>query len=100
LKSEDWTSLLLFYSSCGDVEGMTTVMVKSEAHGKYNVAYQAAYLLALPDKCIEIMVKSKRIAEAAMFARAYCPSKLPEIIKVWNELLKVKDLPFQPEDLL
>jgi hypothetical protein len=79
---------------------MTKVMEKSEAQGKFNVAYQAAYLLAIPDKCIEIMIKSKRIAEAAMFARAYCPSKLPEIIKTWNELLKAKDLPFQPEDLL
>lgn len=56
-------------------------------------------MLADPDRCVNILVKSKRISEAAFFARAYCPSKLPEVTKIWEEALKSKQLPFLPEDL-
>ena len=58
------------------------------------MALQGAYLLADSDRCISIFIKSKRIAEAAMFARAYSPSKIPEIVKLWEELLKQRELPF------
>jgi coatomer subunit beta' len=49
----------------------------SEEQGKYNVAFEAAYLLALPDRCVEILIKSKRFAEAAQFAKNYIPSMIP-----------------------
>ena len=59
-------------------------MIDAENAGKYNVAFQAAYQIAEVDKCIEILVKSKRFAEAAFFARAHAPSKLGELIKLWE----------------
>lgn len=66
----------------------------AEKSGKYNVALEGAYLLADVDKCIRILIKSKRIAEAAMFARAYAPSKVGEVIKIWEDALKQRELPF------
>ena len=77
LKSKDFNSLLLFYSSYGDAEGMLKVVDEAEKAGKYNVAYEAAYMIGEPDRCIEILLKSNRVSEAAFFARAYAPSKLP-----------------------
>jgi hypothetical protein len=45
-------------------------------------------------------LKSKRVAEAAFFARAYAPSRLPSVLNHWEESLKQKKLPFQPENIL
>ena len=79
-KSSDYNSLLMFYSSYGDEEGLKYVFNEAQAKGKYHVAYEAAYLLGMPEACVDILMKSKRYAEAAMFARAYCPDQLTEII--------------------
>jgi coatomer subunit beta' len=93
-KSQDYNSLLLFYSSYGDQEGLSKLVEESEAAGKYNVAYEAAYILGDPDRCVDILIKSNRVAEAAFFARAYCPSKLTTVTKLWEEALQTKKLPF------
>ena len=45
------------------------------------------------------MIKSKRVAEAAFFARAYCPSHIDSVVKAWSEALSTKKLPFQPENV-
>lgn len=98
-KSKDYSSLFLFYSSYGDEEGLKFVLEEAESEGKFNIAFEAAYLLALPNRCLDILLKSKRYAEAAMFARSYCPDELPPIIKDWSELLKQNSLPFIPENI-
>lgn len=72
---------MLFYSSYGDEEGLKKLVDLAERSGKYNVALEAAYLLADAEKCIEILLKSKKVAEAAMFARAYAPSKIDMVMK-------------------
>ena len=87
-------SLLLFYSSYGDEQGLTELAAKAEQLGKYNVAFEAYYLLAQVDNCLNVLVKSKRMAEAAIFARAYCPSRLSEVIPKWSGMLKEQNFPF------
>jgi len=87
-KSNDYSSLFLFYSSYGDEEGLKYVMTKAQNDGKFNIAYEAAFLLGQPESCINILMKSKRHAEAAMFARAYCPNLIKEIMKEWSDILK------------
>jgi len=37
----------------------------SEEQGKYNIAFETAYLLAMPERCVDILLKSKRFSEAA-----------------------------------
>lgn len=71
----------------------------AEASGKFNVAFQAAYLTGDAERCLKILIKAKRISEAAFFARAYCPSMVTHVVKSWDESLKAKKLPFQPEDI-
>lgn len=44
-KSQDFNSLLLFYSSYGDLNGLEKVVDEAEKSGKYNVAFEAAYLI-------------------------------------------------------
>jgi coatomer subunit beta' len=75
------------------------VATNAELNGKYNVAFQASYLIGNADRCVQILIKSKRIAEAAFFARAYCPSQITQVVKAWDETLKAKKLPFEPENI-
>ena len=51
-KSNDYNSLLLFYSSYGDEAGLQYLLEESEKNGKYNIAFESAYLLALPERCV------------------------------------------------
>lgn len=79
---------MLFYSSYGDLEGLQRLADNAERSGKYNVAFEAAFLTGDAEKCVNILLKSKRVSEAAFFARAYAPSKLPLVMKQWEEALK------------
>ena len=45
-KSQDFNSLLLFYSSYGDQEGLQKLAQLAERNGKFNVAFEAYFLLA------------------------------------------------------
>ena len=56
-------------------------------------------MLAKVDNCLDVLVKSKRMAEATIFARAYAPSRLGEMIPLWTEYLKENNFPFQPDDI-
>ncbi len=35
--------------------------------------------------CIELLCATNRLPEAALFARSYCPSDVPRIVKLWKE---------------
>jgi coatomer subunit beta' len=96
-QSNDYNSLLLIYSCLGDVEGMKYVAEAAMADKKFNVAFQCYFTLAMPNNCYEILIKADRIPEAAMFARAYLPSKIDHVMKLWKE--KSKDKPFVPANL-
>jgi len=98
-KSRDFNSLFMFYSCYGDQDGLMYLLAEAEKEGKLNIAYETAFLLAMPEKCVEILVKSKRYSEAAMFARSYIPSMIPSIMNDWTELLKTNGLPFTPENI-
>lgn len=47
-KSNDYNSLFLFYSSYGDEQGLEYVLEQSTLNGKFNVAFETAYLLGKP----------------------------------------------------
>lgn len=98
-KSQDYNSLLLFYSSYGDQEGLQKMAKNAMESGKFNVAFEAYFLLAEPDNCIDVLLQSRRFSEATIFAKAYAPSRLAELIPLWTKNLKEQDLQFQPEDI-
>jgi coatomer subunit beta' len=98
-KAEDFNSLFLFYSSYGDEQGLKYLLDQSEEKGKYNIAYETAFLLALPERCVNILIKSKRFSEAAMFAKSYIPTMITSVMKEWADVLKQNELPFIPENI-
>jgi coatomer subunit beta' len=96
-KSSDFNSLLLFYSSYGDMEGLTNLFTRAEAAGNYNIAFEAAFMISDVDKCLDVLLKAKRMGEAAHFAKSYAPSRLAEVTRLWSEFLSEQGLPYQPE---
>lgn len=98
-KSQDFNSLLLFYSSYSDETGLRKLAEQAESAGKYNVAYEAAFLTSDVDRCLNILLKSKRMGEAAFFAQAYAPSRVNEVTSAWSKFLKEQGIQYQPDSL-
>jgi len=70
------------------LEGLKRLAERAELAGKYNVAYEAAFVIGDANMCLSILLKAKRMGEAAYFARAYLPSRLTEVTKLWGDFLK------------
>lgn len=86
----DFSGLLLLYSSLGDAEGITKLASLAREHGKNNVAFICLFVLGKLEDCIQLLVESNRIPEAALMARAYLPSKVSDIVTIWkSDLNKV-----------
>jgi coatomer subunit beta' len=61
----------------------------SEA-GINNVAFMANFVLGNLEECLNILVKTNRLPEAAFFARTYLPSEISRILPLWKaELVKI-----------
>ncbi|GMH15955.1 hypothetical protein Nepgr_017796 [Nepenthes gracilis] len=81
----DLSGLLLLYSSMGDAEGIFELGILAREQGKNNVTFQCLFMLAKLEDCLQLLVDSNRIPEAALFARSYLPSKVSEIIAIWRK---------------
>ena len=61
----------------------------SEA-GKNNVAFMANFMLGNLEECMEILIRTNRLPEAAFFARTYLPSEIARVLPLWKtELVRV-----------
>ncbi|XP_009786504.1 coatomer subunit beta'-2-like [Nicotiana sylvestris] len=83
--ANDLSGLLLLYSSLGDAEGITELASFAKEQGKNNVAFLCMFLLGKVDECIQLLVDSNRVPEAAFMARSYLPSKVSEIVSIWRK---------------
>ena len=63
-----------------------------------NVAYMCYYLTNNAQKCLDVLLKSKRFSEAALFARTYCSERLSDCVRLWRESLADKALALKISD--
>ncbi|XP_031090866.1 coatomer subunit beta'-2-like [Ipomoea triloba] len=84
-QANDLSGLLLLYSSLGDAEGITELASLSKEHGKNNVSFLCLFMLGKVEECIQLLVDSNRLPEAAFMARSYLPSKVSEIVEIWKK---------------
>ena len=89
----DFSGLLLYYSSIQDRTKLKGLADKSKEYGLFNISFACYFQLNDVDKCVDLLIKAKRFPEASVFCRTYCPSKLNDVITRWNVLLE------QEEDL-
>lgn len=86
--ANDLGSLLLVYSSTSDREGLASLASKADEAGSHNVSFSAKWLLGDVEGCVDTLVKTGRLAEAALFAQTYKPSLAPSVVKQWKENLE------------
>lgn len=64
----------------------------STAQGKHNISFLSMFLLGDVDACLNILINTNRLPEAAFFARTYIPSKISYVVQLWrNELTKINE---------
>lgn len=82
---EDYSGLLLLYSSIGHRENMQKLAESTTQEGKLNVAFMCFFLLGDVCKCIDVLCDSGRVPEAAFFARTYAPSEMSRVVGLWKD---------------
>ncbi|KAG8783052.1 hypothetical protein FRC12_020155 [Ceratobasidium sp. 428] len=90
-KANDISSLMLLLLAMGDREGLQQLATTAAEKGHNNIAF--ATLLQLGDTrgCADLLVKTDRAPEAALFARTYVPSYAPTAASAWHEDLISKN---------
>ena len=71
--------------SAGKADKVAVLADTAMAAGRNNVAFLCALVLGNVDLCLDQLVATNRLPEAAMFARTYVPSRMSEVVKLWKE---------------
>lgn len=87
-ESSDFSGLLTLYSSRSDKKAMLKLADDAAAAHKMNVAFLASYMCGDMGKCLDILIASDRIPEAAVFARTYLPSRVSGVVDMWRGSLR------------
>ncbi|OQR89370.1 coatomer subunit beta', partial [Achlya hypogyna] len=85
LKAEDLSLLLLLYTAKGDLPGLSRLAALAADKHRHNVAFVALLLLGRIDDCVALLVDTKRLPEAAFFARSYSPAQIPAVLAAWRQ---------------
>lgn len=78
-RAKDLSGLLLLHTATGSAAGMDMLVSAAQDQGKHNVQFLAAFLLGRLSDCVDLLISSGRIPEAAFFARTYLPSRVSEV---------------------
>ncbi|CCI11060.1 unnamed protein product [Albugo candida] len=85
LRADDFSMLLILYTSRGDGVGLAKLANLATDKRRFNVAFLCRLLLNQTSECVKVLKETKRVPEAAFFARSYCPSKLSLVMDQWRE---------------
>jgi coatomer subunit beta' len=85
IASNDYSGLLLMYSATGNLAGMQRLAKAAAIGGKTNVAFMAYILTANVEACVDLLISTKRLPEAAFFVRTYLPSRIDEVVALWKQ---------------
>ena len=85
--NQDHGGLLLLATAAGNGDMVAKLGLQAEQAGKHNVSFLSYFMLGQLEKCLQILLDSNRIPEAAFFARTYLPSEISRIVELWREQL-------------
>ncbi|EJU06310.1 coatomer beta' subunit [Dacryopinax primogenitus] len=92
-KADDFSALLLLYTSIGDRTGLQALSKSAEEKGMNNIAFACYMQLGDAHACVDLLVRTDRIPEAALFARTYAPSEVPKVVAAWKADLNAQHKP-------
>uniref|UniRef100_A0A4W4GPG6 Coatomer subunit beta' n=1 Tax=Electrophorus electricus TaxID=8005 RepID=A0A4W4GPG6_ELEEL len=85
--AQDYGGLLLLATASGNVTMVSKLAEGAERDGKNNVAFMTYFLQGKLDQCLELLIRTNRLPEAAFLARTYLPSQVSRLVKLWRESL-------------
>lgn len=86
-QAQDFGGLLLLASSSGNGGMMEKLGELAEKSGQNNVAFLSNFVLGNTEKCLDILINTGRLPEAAFLARTYLPSQVSRVVQLWRESL-------------
>lgn len=84
-KARDFSGLLLLASAAGDAAMVERLAEEAGRSGDHNVAFTCLLLAGHTEQCLEVLISTGRLPEAAFFARTYLPSQVSRVVKLWKE---------------
>ncbi|KIM41967.1 hypothetical protein M413DRAFT_27504 [Hebeloma cylindrosporum] len=89
-KAGDLGALMLLLLAVADREGLKALAAKAVEKGQNNLAFAITLQLADASACVDLLVKTQRAPEAALFARTYAPSQASRAVEAWKSDLVAK----------
>ncbi|XP_061575002.1 coatomer subunit beta'-like [Cololabis saira] len=86
-QAKDYGGLLLLATASGNVEMVGKLAEGAESDGKTNVAFLTYFLQGRLDECLDLLIKTNRLPEAAFLARTYLPSQVSRVVTLWKTSL-------------
>jgi len=86
-KANDYSGLLLLATSSGDGEMLEQLGEMGTKNGRHNISFLSAFMNSDVERCLDILIETNRLPEAAFFARTYCPSQMSRVVELWREEL-------------
>ncbi|XP_055370119.1 coatomer subunit beta'-like [Betta splendens] len=86
-QAQDYGGLLLLATASGNADMMGELAEGAERSGKTNVAFLTYFMQGRLDKCLELLIKTDRLPEAAFLSRTYLPSHVSRVVSLWKESL-------------
>jgi len=83
-KAQDFGGLLLLATVSGNGPMVQRLGDDAATAGKNNVAFLTRFLAGDLNACLEILISTNRIPEAAFFARTYLPSQISRVVQLWK----------------
>lgn len=83
--AKDYSGLLLLYTSAGKYNKLGELADTTQNEEKTNIAFMALLLQGKIDECVDLLIKTERLAEATLFARSYAPSRVSATLALWKE---------------
>ncbi|KAL1494880.1 hypothetical protein ABEB36_010396 [Hypothenemus hampei] len=86
-KAQDYGGLLLLATSSGDQNLVQYLAETTQQEEKYNLSFLSYLLVGNLPKCLDILISTGRLPEAAFFARSYLPDRISDVVELWKEKL-------------
>lgn len=84
-QAQDFGGLLLLASAAGNAQMVNKLGQTAETAGENNVAFLSYFTLGKLEECLEVLIRTNRLPEAAFFARTYLPSQISRVVGLWKE---------------
>lgn len=86
-RAQDFSGLLLVATSTGDADLVRKLGEDTLAEGKNNISFLSYMMLGDLRKCLDILIQTNRLPEAAFFARSYLPDQVSYVVGLWRQEL-------------